>query len=171
MKIKMTVVALMLAVTPQIRATIHRAFRSDDFEIVWTASPADGVAASAIHRPDLVLLELNKPLRKGADVFAKLRTVNPNTPFVLLEGNGAKANGGGDITGAGVAVLRKPLSAAKLAETANALLKGSSTKKVSGGNEPGEAIRNSERFREMLLARYNAPFVFAPSYRHWGINE
>jgi hypothetical protein len=61
-----------------------------------------------------------------------------------------------------------------LADTANALLKSSApdtVPEISEGAEIAGATTNSERFRKMLLARYNTPFEFAPSYRHWGINE
>jgi hypothetical protein len=32
-------------------------------------------------------------------------------------------------------------------------------------------MTKSERFRAMLLLRYNAPYAVPPSYREWGINE
>ena len=172
MKMKITVLALLVAVTPQSRATINRAFRPDDFDILWTANPFEAVEASARNRPGLLLLDLNQPLHKGWGIFERLRAANPGAPVVVLSDyesiyDQAVANRKG-------AVLRKPVGMATLTETVNALLKAPSPSTALEGNrdaEPGVVITESERFRAELLVRYNAPYEFPAPHRHWGINE
>ena len=166
MKMRFTVLALAMAVTPQTRAAINRAFRPDEFEIVWTATPAEAIEVSTRLQPNLVLLDLDRPVQTGSPILRSLRTINPDAPMVLLtEPSFAQDE---KVAPAGLAVLHKPFGASVLAETATALLKSS-----GGETTPhiSESVANSERFREMVLARYNTPFKLAPSYRHWGINE
>jgi len=169
---RMTVLALAMAITPQLRATMHRAFRPGDFEIVWTDTPAEAVEASITRNPGLVVLDVDESVHAGRTILENLRALNPGTPMVLLAED-PPAPGQG-IADTGIAVLRKPIGAAALADTANALLKASSRDSAPRANEdadPPPAAPNAERFREMVRARYDTPFEFSPSYLHWGINE
>lgn len=169
---KITVLTMFVAATPHTRATINRAFRSDDFEILWTASPSEAVEASAKHRPGLLLLDLNQPLHKGWETFENLRKANPYAPALVLSEHEsiydlAVANRKG-------AVLHKPVGVATLLETVSLLMnKESSGTGLEGGHnaEPCEALTSSERFRAEMLERYNAPYVLPTPYRRWGINE
>jgi len=169
---KLTVLALVMAVTPQTRAAIHRAFRPDEFEILWSATPSEAVKASTQHRPGLVLLDLDQPVRTGRAILDNLRKLNPRAPMVVLANHSSA--GEEAIADEGIAILWKPFGATVLADMANALLKEprSNTAALATNNaNVSSAITDSERFHERLLARYNAPFQFTPSDRHWGINE
>ena len=172
MKMKFTVLAMLVAATPHTRATINRAFRPDSFEIVWTANPSEAVEASTRARPDLLLLDLNQPLRKGWGTFEDLRRVNPGAPAVVLAEHEsiydlAVANRKG-------AVLQKPLGVARLVETVNMLMKRPSTGAGPEGKKDArsdDAIIRADRFRAELLERCNAPYALPDPYRYWGINE
>lgn len=172
MKMKIIVLAMLVATTPHTRATIHRAFRPDDFEILWTANPSEAAEASARHRPDLLLLDLNQPLHKGWKTLEGLRRANPGAPAVVLAEHEsiydqAVANRKG-------AVLQKPVGVAALLETVNTLIKRPAAfplPEQKQSSELNEAILKSEQFRAELLERYNAPYALPDRYRHWGINE
>ena len=167
-----TVLTLLIAVTPQTRATVSRAFRPTDFEIVWTANAFEAVEASARCRPDLLLLDLAEPLQGGWGILERLRTANPNAPVVVLteskpEFDEALSNNAG-------AVLQKPVEAATLADTVSSLLSlppAGVAPVSSAKKDHGAVIAESERFRDLLLLRYNTPYAMPPSHRGWGINE
>ena len=171
MKMRMTVLAVLMAVTPQIRATIHRALRPDDFEVVWAADAAEAVEASAKRRPDLVLLDLKPPLQGGWVEFDSLRAANPSALMVVLAEHGAAHDR--DMTDAKMTVVEKPFDAPALEDALNAMLfsTGSRTTCLTKGGDAGGASMEAGKFRESLLARHDAPLALGPSYRHWGINE
>lgn len=172
MKVKLTVLALAMAVTPQTRATIHRAFRAEDFEIVWTHTPAEAIEASAFREPELVVLDLGRSLQTGEGILDGLRTINPGAPVVVLAEPSTPRPS--ELAREGVALLQKPVEAAELATAAGMLLKASALPTLrQTGSIPAlsKEVRDSELFRQMLQVRYDAPFDLAPSYRHWGINE
>ena len=171
MKMKIIVLAVLMAATPQTRATINRAFRSEDFEILLTANPLEAVEASARHRPALLLLDLNQPLHKGWGMFERLRAVNPGAPIVVLSQyesiyDQAVANRKG-------VVLQKPVGVATLTEAVNTLLKVPSRAALEETPDagPGDGMAESEKFRALLIERYNAAYALPTPYRHWGINE
>jgi DNA-binding response OmpR family regulator len=172
MKMKLTVLALAMAITPQTRATIHRAFRADDFDIVWTHTPSEAIEASAFREPGLVVLDLGRSLHTGKGILEGLRTINPRAPVVVLAE--PSAQGQGELAREGVALLQKPVEPAELAMAAGMLLKASTlptTNQTVSAPAFSKSLRDSEQFRQMVQARYDAPFDLAPSYRHWGINE
>jgi DNA-binding response OmpR family regulator len=172
MKMKTTVLALMMAVTPQTRATIHRALRPDDFDIVWSTTPSEAIQLSTRHHPSLVLLDLDQPLYKGWIVLKDLRTLNPSVPVVVLADHASSHDKG--TADNGIAVLKKPLCPTVLADAANSLLTGGATSALPVAWKEAEfwdQAVDAERFREMLLERHNTPFAFASVYHHWGINE
>ena len=172
MKMRMTVLAALMAVTPQMRATIHRAFRPDDFEVVWAMDTAEAVKASARQRPDLVLLDLNRPLDGAWGNFENLRAVNPDTPVILVAEPGATHDK--RFTDRNVVVVEKPIGSATLKDSVNVLLKlspDSLTPLFAKAGEAGGARVDAERVRASLFTRHDAPPALSPSYRHWGINE
>ncbi|HXT40800.1 MAG TPA: hypothetical protein VN887_12375, partial [Candidatus Angelobacter sp.] len=62
---KRKVLAVLVNVTPLTRAIISRAFKPTDFEVFWTANLSEAVEVSTRHHVDLLLLDLNQPLRAG----------------------------------------------------------------------------------------------------------
>jgi DNA-binding response OmpR family regulator len=172
MKMKITVLALAMAITPQTRATIHRAFRADDFDIVWTQNPSEAIEASAFREPGLMVLDMGRALPTERAILENLRTLNPGTPMLVLTEPSAQREA--EFDQERVAVLRKPVEPVELATAANTLLRASALPRVHPAvwaSSHSETVLASEQFRDMLQARYDAPFDLAPSYRHWGINE
>src|SRR5215471_8001101 len=109
MKMRMTVLALAMAITPQTRAAINRAFRPDEFEIVWTRTPSEAVEASTRRLPGLLVLDLNQSLPTGQGILQNLRMLNPHAPVVLLANHSSARDEA--IVHEGIAVLRKPFGA------------------------------------------------------------
>jgi DNA-binding response OmpR family regulator len=166
MKMKITILALLVAVTPQTRATIHRAFRPNDFEVVWAASPSEALAASAQHRPDLLLLGLHQSGRKDREIIERLRTVNPGAPVVVLaEPRAADPDTAADPT---AVVLQKPFDVAVLARTIRTLLQ---MPPAEAGEQSTGAADTSGEYREALRLRATTPLSIPNPYHRWGINE
>ncbi len=171
MKMKMTILALLVAVTPQTKAIIHRTFKPDDFEVFWASNPSEAVEASARQRPDLLLLDANEPPQSGREIFENLRAVNPGVPIVILAENETSS----ELPGAGqaTAVIKKPFGADTLAVTVQALLKTppATAPDANRGSNLRDAIAESENFRASLNRRATTPFHSITPYDHWGINE
>ncbi len=171
MSMRITVLALLVAVTPQTRATINRAFRPNDFEILLTANPSEALETSARLNPDLLLMDLNQPLHLAWGIFERLMTANPGAPVVVL----AEHESIYDVTIASRngAVLHKPVGLATLAQTVNGLLKlpSGAAPQASAKAGPGDMLTESETLRPMLIQRATTPHPPVSPYHRWGINE
>lgn len=170
---KKTVLALWVGVTPLTKATISRAFKPNDFEILWAGNESEAVKASTRHHFDLLLLELNQPLRAGRGIVERLRTLNAGVPVVILtEYKSAYEEAVADQAGA---VLQKPFNVAALAHAINGLLGNSSSSNLAPtanqAADQRDLTAQSNHFREMLHQRYTTPFVSGTPYQRWGINE
>ncbi|MFO1477247.1 MAG: hypothetical protein U1F98_11410 [Verrucomicrobiota bacterium] len=168
MKIKMTVLALVMALTPQSRAAIHRALRPEEFDIVWTASPAEAIRAAATSRPGLVLLDVDHSAGAAGALADQFRSMHPGTPVVVLaahpEADAAEPKD------PGVAVLWKPFGAAVLADTAGALLR--STPNNPKAAAPDGSIAAAALFRQRLHERAHTPLALTSAgWQRWGLNE
>lgn len=168
---KMTILALLVAVTPHTKATIHRTFKPDDFEILWVSDLSEVVAVSARQRPDLLLLDLNQPLHEGLGTFERLRTANPEVPVVVLSAcesiyDMTVANRNG-------VVLHKPIGVAELQQTVHKLL-NLPTAIAPDANDDSilrDASAESEEFRASLHRRATTRLDDIIPYDHWGLNE
>ncbi len=169
---RMTVLAVLMAATPHTRATINRALRPDDFEVVWAANASEAMEVSAQRRPDLVLLDLNQPVHRAWRDFESLRAANPDAPVVLLLERGtAHDRSVGDKT---VAVVQKPVGPAALADAVNGLLNSPESVTASVSQEAdlfGGPNTEAGKLWESLLARRDTPLALPPLNRYWGINE
>lgn len=172
MRAKITIMAMLVAVTPQTRAIINRAFRPDDFEVLWTANPSEALEAAKRNRPSVILLDLNQPLHKGWGILERLRKANPGAPVVVLSEHEsiyaeaiARCNG---------AVLQKPVAMATLVETINTLLKTPASGAPPEGNAEvgrGDDMTESGMLRAVLLEGPATARPTAIPHQRWGINE
>lgn len=77
-----------------IRMIIQRAFRAFDCVFSEAANGADGLAAAARERPDLIILDITMPVMDGSTMLAKLRQ-DPDlkaTPVIMLTAESSKDN-------------------------------------------------------------------------------
>ncbi|MGC9671099.1 response regulator [Planosporangium sp. 12N6] len=70
---------------PQILRALRINLNARHYDVVTAADGAEALHAAAIHRPDLVVLDLGLPDIDGVDVIRKLRTWTP-VPIVILSG-------------------------------------------------------------------------------------
>lgn len=171
---KKNVLALILEATPQMRETVRGSFATPEFEVLSAANESQATDISARHRIDLLLLDLNRPLRAGWGILERLKRLNAGVPVVFLaEDQSPYEEAVGRHAGA---VLQKPIRPAELAQTARRLLGMPAPGPALAARTDGEArdaLAKSNEFRELQLRRYTAPYDVATPYpyRQWGINE
>ena len=106
-----------------VREMIGRVLAAEDYEVLTAANGTEALGVAASHRLDLVILDLNMPVKGGWDTFAELTTKDPLLAVIIIT---AKPNQFFTSLGAGVgALLEKPLDFPTLLKTVTALLKES----------------------------------------------
>jgi DNA-binding response OmpR family regulator len=105
---------------PAIRQILMRLLTEEDYYVLTAANGVEALALVASMKFDLVLLDLNMPIKDGWDTFEQLTTENPLMPIILIT---ARSNQFFPALAAGVgALLEKPLDFEKLFATICALL-------------------------------------------------
>jgi DNA-binding response OmpR family regulator len=81
---KRTVLALLLETNGLVRLKLSHALEQEHFEVLWTATTQEAVAAYNRRHVDLLLLDLNQPLKVGWDIFEPVSALNPALPIVMV---------------------------------------------------------------------------------------
>ena len=77
---------------PTVSDVVRRYLEQAGCEVQLAADGADGLAAVAAHRPDLVVLDLMMPGIDGLEVCRRLRRQLPDLPVVMLTALGEEAD-------------------------------------------------------------------------------
>jgi DNA-binding response OmpR family regulator len=117
---KRTVLALLLEANGLVRFELDRALKQGHFEVLWTATTLEAVAAYNQRHIDLLLLDLNQPLRVGWDLFEPVGSLNPALPIVMLTEKMTELEK--TVAERVVARLEKPFSLLALKQTIHLLL-------------------------------------------------
>ncbi len=168
---KTNILALLPDASLYSKAILSRTFHGDHYEVFWSATVDEALDAMMQHRIDLLVLDLNRPLRTGWGMFERLITLNHDVPVVLLTEHKAAYE---EVAAAQVgAVVQKPFSPAELKQTVVRLLRQPVTGAVAAAGHAGvaHAESNAADFREAMHERYITPLHLPPAQRHWGINE
>jgi DNA-binding response OmpR family regulator len=127
-----------------VRESLAAALRSDGYVVLPARDGQEALELIAVSEVDLVLLDLNMPVKNGWDTFERLTAEHPLTPIIIIT---ARPNQLFTALGAGAgALLEKPLDIAELLRTIHRLLR-----------EPGEAPLRR-------LAGRDAPFYYQPAH-------
>jgi len=103
-----------------VRESLGKVFRNAGYETLLAANGAEAAELHAQHRPDVVLLDLNMPVRNGWETFEQISTLHPLTPVIIITGRpgqfelAAAARVG--------ALMEKPLDPELLLETTRRLV-------------------------------------------------
>ncbi|HXJ59096.1 MAG TPA: response regulator [Verrucomicrobiae bacterium] len=76
--------ALLVEANGLVRLELNRALEQEQFEVLWTATTQEAVAAYNRRYIELLLLDLNQPLKVGWDIFEPLGALNPALPIVMV---------------------------------------------------------------------------------------
>jgi len=169
---KTNILVLLPDESPHSQATLSRTFNSADCEILWVADVNEALDAIMQHCFDLLVLDLNRPLRSGWGIFERLTTLNRGVPVVLLTDQRA-AHEESAATQVG-AVVQKAFSAVELKQSVVRLLHQPTTWAMAAASPAAgidHADINAADFRESMHERYITPLNLPSAQRHWGINE
>jgi DNA-binding response OmpR family regulator len=99
---------------PRMRQVMQWALEDEGYAVVAAGDAAAAVAAAAVHRPAVVVLDYGLPQRDGASVAQELRAVMADAalPIVLVTADG-RASEKAERTGA-VGYLHKPFDMGEL---------------------------------------------------------
>lgn len=105
---------------PGVRESLAAALRSDGYAVFPAKDGQDALDIVSAAEVDLVLLDLNMPVKNGWDTFERLTAEHPLIPIIIIT---ARPNQLFTALNAGVgALLEKPLDIPTLLRTMNALL-------------------------------------------------
>jgi DNA-binding response OmpR family regulator len=101
---------------------------AEGFEVVRAANGHEALQKFRRHYIDIVLLDLNMPVKNGWDTFEGLTMVNPLLPIVIIT---ARSDATTDARARGVgAILQKPLDISLLLGTMRELLAEAPSKRL-----------------------------------------
>lgn len=128
---------------PAVREMLTRVLTEENYIVIPAANGQEALDLAATAEPNLVLLDLNLPVKNGWDTFERLTAERPILPVVIIT---ARPNQLFTALGAGAgALMEKPLDFPTLLQTIRALL-----------DEPVE-------LRLARLSGERADFHYAPS--------
>jgi len=105
---------------PQIRESLGKVLRAEGYEVVLAADGQQGIENFNAERIDLLLLDLNMPVKNGWDTFERLTSLNPLLPIIIITG---QRNQYELAAAAGVgALIEKPFDVLLLFQTMKELL-------------------------------------------------
>jgi CheY-like chemotaxis protein len=109
---------------------------SEGFELVRAADGHEALVRFRLRKIDIVLLDLNMPVKGGWETLERLTTINPLLPIIVIT---ARSDAYPIALARGVAVLmQKPLDISLLLESMRELLAEPATKRLSrvAGEQP-----------------------------------
>src|SRR6185436_11553772 len=103
-----------------VREMVGRVLTEAGYSTLSAANGQEALDMASANEVDLVLLDLNLPVKNGWDTFERLTTANPLLPIIIIT---ARPNQLFPALAAGVgALMEKPLDFPKLLETIRILL-------------------------------------------------
>jgi DNA-binding response OmpR family regulator len=69
---------------PSVREMLNRALASGDYDGLWAVNDRKALELSQNQRPDLLLLDFNRPLRRAMGALEQLQSVNACVPIILI---------------------------------------------------------------------------------------
>jgi DNA-binding response OmpR family regulator len=104
----------------QIRQSLLKLLREEGYDVAVAAEGSEAVDKLARERVDLLLLDLNLPVKSGWDVFERVTSINPVLPIIIITGKPKQSE---VAAAAGVgALMEKPLDIPRLLRTITELL-------------------------------------------------
>ena len=69
---------------PSVREMLNRILQSENYEALWAANDREALELSQDQRPDLLLLDFNRPLKRALNTLERLQAVNAFIPVILI---------------------------------------------------------------------------------------
>ncbi len=164
---------LMVEDDAAIRTSLLKVLESAGFEVVLAADGAEALTCSVQKEFDLLLLDLNLPLKSGWDTFECLTDRYPDVPIIIITG---LANQYEIAMAAGVgALMEKPIEVPVLLETIRELMAETREERMhrlnSGSRKtryiPSSGTQLLKHLRERAVTpfRFIRPIYHQPGFR------
>lgn len=143
-----------------IREGLSKLLRAEAYEVVLAENGEQAIQKHGAERMDLLLLDLNLPVKDGWAVLAWLTEINPLLPIILITG---RSNQRALAEKAGAdALMEKPLDVPLLLRTIRELLEEPIESRAQRASRRDPGFRfgpcDHQLFREMLLSRSTTPY-------------
>lgn len=143
-----------------IREALSKVLRAENYEVELAENGEEAVEKYVAEPIDLVLLDLNLPIKNGWATLKWLAEINPLLPVVVITGRSDQRalaeKAGAD------ALMEKPLDVPCLLQTIRELLDESVESRVRHARDRASRFRyvscDHELFREMLRERFTTPY-------------
>ncbi|MGD9738642.1 MAG: response regulator transcription factor [Bauldia sp.] len=107
---------------PQIQKLLRIALEANEFTVVTVGNGAEGIARTAVEKPDLVILDLGLPDMDGKEVIARIREWS-SVPILILSVREGEAEKVAALDGGANDYVVKPFGVAELLARVRALLR------------------------------------------------
>ena len=145
-----------------IRESLSKILRAENYEVVLAENGQEAIERHGAERIDLLLLDLNIPVRNGWATLEWLAEVNPPLPVVIITGR-SNQRSLAETAGAD-ALMEKPLDVPLLLQTIRELLDESMENRARRARNRASRFRymacDNEVFREMLFERWSTPYRY-----------
>ncbi|MHB8522869.1 MAG: response regulator [Limisphaerales bacterium] len=143
-----------------IREALSKILRGENYEVVLAENGEQAIERNGAGRIDLLLLDLNLPVKNGWATLEWLAEVNPLLPVIIITGR-SEQRALAEKAGAD-ALMEKPLDVPCLLQTIRELLDETMESRVRRASDRSSGFRyapsDDQQFREMLLKRFTTPY-------------
>ena len=103
-----------------VRASMKKVLQGAGYEVLLAATGQEALNQLGAQRVDLLLLDMNLPLRSGPDILEQIRAKDANLPIITLSAYAQQYRSKASARAS--ALMEKPLDASKLLEVIRWLL-------------------------------------------------
>ena len=148
-----------------VRESLSKILRAENYEVVLGENGQEAIEKHGAERIDLLILDLNLPLKNAWATLERLLGINSLLPVVIITGH-SHQRALAETAGAD-ALMEKPLDVPLLLQTIRELLAEPMESRAQRANNRASSFRyvpcDNELFREMLLKRHDTPYPFPPA--------
>jgi DNA-binding response OmpR family regulator len=148
-----------------IRESLSKILGAENHEVVLAENGQEAIEKYGAKRIDLLILDLNMPVKNGWDTLEWLAEVNPLLPVMIITGR-PNQRALAETAGAD-ALMEKPLDVPLLLKTVRELLDEPPESRAQRARSRASGFRYVSRdidpFRGMLLERFTTPYPWPGS--------
>ncbi len=152
-----------------IREALRKSLRAENYEVVLAENGQEVIEQHGAERIDLLLLDLNMPVKNGWATLEWLAEVNPLLPVIIITGR-SNQRALAETAGAD-ALMEKPLDVPLLLQTIRELIDEPMENRAQRASNRALGFRHmpceNELSREMLLKRFTTPYPVSESKDTW----
>jgi len=148
-----------------IRESLSKILRAENYEVVLGENGQEAIEKHGVERIDLLILDLNMPVKNAWATLERLVGIDPLLPVVIITGR-SDQRAQAETAGAD-ALMEKPLNVPLLLQTICELLTEPMESRAQRANNRVSRFRyvpcDNELLREKLLEGLDTPYPFPAS--------